>query len=64
MKRKELKAIAAKIAKAELLIKNSTDKKIISKAENDIIMLCGEVFSLEDMTVVDEMVQEILEKNS
>lgn len=62
MKRKELKALAKKIAKVELKIQNSEDPKEIRKAQEEMMELCGSVESLEDMTEIDEMVQEILEK--
>lgn len=64
MKRKELKALAAKIAKAEQIIQNSDDAKAIKKAELEIVTLSGHVNSIEDMVAIDEMVQEILEKKS
>ena len=39
MKTKELKNIAKKIAKYELIIKNSQDKKAIADAEREIMLL-------------------------
>lgn len=60
MKRKELKRIAEKIAKAEYIIQTSSDLKAIAKAEQDIISLSGSVDDIEDMLVVDELVQELL----
>ena len=62
MKKKELKRIAEKIAKAEYIIQASTDKKAVKKAEQDIMELSGSVHDLEDMAAVDELVQEILSK--
>ena len=64
MKKKELKALAQKIAKAEYIIQNSEDKKAVVKAEQEIIDLSGRVDTLEDMVIIDELVQEILKKNS
>ena len=64
MKRKELKILAQKIANAELIIRNSEDKKAVEKAKNDIIELSGKAMSLEDMLVIDEMVQEILSQKT
>ena len=60
MKRKELKRIAEKIAKAEYIIQTSSDLKAIAKAEQDIISLSGSVDDIEDILVVDELVQELL----
>ena len=64
MKKKELKNLAQKIAKAESLIQTSDDPKIISRAEQEIMELSGRVDSIEDMVIIDEMVQDLLEKNS
>ena len=60
MKRKELKNLAQKIAKAEKIIQTSDDPKAIKKAEQEIMMLSGQVDSLADMTAIDELVQGIL----
>lgn len=62
MKAKELKNIAKKIAKCELIIQNSTDKKAIRDAQDEIMILSGSVDRIEDMVAIDEYVQEILEK--
>ena len=64
MKKKELKNIAQKIAKAEMIIQNSDDPKVVAKAEQQIIELSGMAKTIEDMCAIDEMVQEILEKNT
>lgn len=64
MKKKELKSLAQKIAKAERIIQTTDDPKARSKAEREIMELSGHVDSIEDMVIIDEMVQEILEKNS
>lgn len=64
MKKKELKNLAQKIAKAERVIQSidsTTAEK--SKAEQEIMTLSSHVDKLEDMIIIDEMVQEILEKN-
>ena len=63
MKRKELKNLAAKIAKCERIIQTSDDKKAIRQAEDEIMELSGRVMSLEDMIAIDELVMEMLEKN-
>ena len=63
MKKKELKNLAAKIAKCEKIIQTSDDKKAVKRAEDEIMKLSSCVDSLEDMTTIDELVMEILEKN-
>lgn len=63
MKKKELKNLAAKIAKCEKIIQTSDDKKAVKRAEDEIMKLSSCVDSLEDMTAIDELVMEILEKN-
>ena len=63
MKKKELKNLAAKIAKCERIIQTSEDKKAVKRAEDEIMKLSSCVDSLEDMIAVDEIVMEILEKN-
>ena len=60
MKRKELKNIAKKIAKAELIIQTSDDAKAIARAQQEILELAGQAESIDDMTIIDEMVQELL----
>ena len=63
MKKKEQKALAQKIAKYELIIQTSQDKKQVRDAQDKIIELSGKVESLDDIAAIDEMVQEILEKH-
>ena len=60
MKKKELKNLAKKIAEADYLIQNSDDAKAIAKAQDSILELSGRAMSLEDMTIIDELVQDIL----
>ena len=60
MKNKERKNLANKIAKAEWIIRNSNDPQEVKKAEAEIFNLSSHVDKLEDMTIIDEMVQEIL----
>lgn len=62
MKKKELKSLAVKIAKAESIIQNSDDPKAVADAQNQILELSGRAVTIEDMLAIDEMVQEILEK--
>lgn len=63
MKKKEQKALAQKIAKYELIVQTSDDKKRIREAQDKIIELSGKVETLDDIAAIDEMVQEILEKH-
>ena len=64
MKKKELKNLAQKIAKAERIVQTSDDPKVVKKAEQEIMELSGHVESIEDMVIIDEMVQDLLNKNS
>ena len=64
MKKKELKALAKRIADAELIIQNSSDSKEISKAQNTIMELTSKVHSVEDLMTIDELVQEILSQKT
>lgn len=65
MKRKEIQNLAKKIVQQENILsnENSTPKEK-KRAEQEIIKLCAQVDSLEDMMLVDELVQEMLSKNS
>ena len=63
MKKKEQKALAQKIAKYELIIQTSTDKKQVRDAQDKILELSGKVETLDDIAAIDEMIQEILEKH-
>lgn len=60
MTKKELKKIAQQIAKLEQECNNL--EADTSMLHEQIINLCSKVTSIEEMTLVDEMVQEILEK--
>ena len=63
MRKKALKALAQKIAIQEKILKETTDKQKINSAQNEIIMLTNQVENIEDLFTLDEMLQEILEKN-
>lgn len=63
MKKKEQKALAQKIAKYELIVQTSTDKKRVRDAQDKIMELSGKVETFDDIAAIDEMVQEILEKH-
>ena len=60
MSRKELKKIAQQIAKLEMACADPNND--IESLHNQIFDLCSKVTSLEDMTAIDEMVQDILQK--
>lgn len=60
MKRKDLKAIATQIAKAEKTIQISKDKLMVEKAKQEILELSSKIDSMNDFFVLDELVQEIL----
>mgnify|MGYP003295019677 CR=1 FL=1 len=63
MKQKELKNMAKKIAKAELVIRDSNDPEAIKRAESEIMKLSGHVDRLEDMVIIDDLVQEALQNS-
>jgi ribosomal protein L17 len=64
MRKKELRELAKKIAVQERIIQESSDQKAINRAMEAIVTLSSKVSSLSDITIVDEMVQDILkEKN-
>ena len=60
MKRKELKNLAKKIAQAEHIIQTSDNQDEIQRAQMKIMTLSSHVDSLDDITIIDEMVQELL----
>ena len=64
MKRKEKRQLAEKIAKYERIVQNSTDKKEIKEAQNKIIELSSHVETIEDITDIDEIVQDLLKQNT
>lgn len=63
MKKKEMKNLAAKIAKYERIIMLDEDPKAVRQAEEEIMRISSSVHSLEDMVAIDELVMEMLEKN-
>ena len=64
MNKKELKGLAKKIANLELKRNKTTDKEELSKINSEIMNLCGKVKSFDDVTILDDLILEILEKNS
>lgn len=63
MKEKDLKNLAEKIAKAELIIQNSNDESVIENAQKLILKLTSQITSIEDMLLLDEKIQKILKKS-
>lgn len=60
MKRKELKNLAKKIAKYELIIQKNENPEEVEKAQMEIMALSGCVSRFEDIILIDELVQDIL----
>ena len=60
MKKKELKNLAEKIAKQEIIIQTSEDSAEIQAAQNEIMRLSSRVHDFQDIDTLDEMIQEIL----
>lgn len=60
MKKKELKNLAEKIAKQEVIIQTSTDSAEVQAAQNEIMRLSSRVHDFQDIDTLDEMIQEIL----
>lgn len=63
MKRKELKNLAQKIAKLENIVQTSDDQKAISRAQDEIMTLSGHIQSIEDMVLLDDLIQELMNKS-
>lgn len=63
MKKKELKNIAMRIAKAEQVLSESADVAAKRQAEEEILALTRKVTNLADICLLDEMIQDILSKS-
>lgn len=63
MKRKELKNLAQKIAKLEKIVQTSENEKEKKRAQDEIMHLSGNITNYEDIFLIDELVQEFLEKS-
>lgn len=61
MKKKEIKNLAKKIAKNELILQTSDNPKEKDRAQAEIITLSSHVHSIEDSILLDEMVQDFLD---
>lgn len=64
MKRKELKNLAKKIAKAEMIMQNSSDAAEIGRAQQEIMDLSSKVSNIEEMIELDDLIQEIILENT
>lgn len=64
MKRKELKNLAEKIAKQEYIIQTSNDNVAVQAAQEEIMRLSSRVHDFQDIDLIDEMVQDLLNKMS
>lgn len=64
MKLKELKRLAEKIADHERVIQTTQDADERKKSEQEILKLSSKVKDMADILTLDELIQEILEKNS
>lgn len=62
MKKKELKNLAEKIAKCEYVVENSKDSAAVQAAQTEIMRLSSKVHDFQDLDILDEMIQEILDK--
>lgn len=63
MKKKDLQALAKKIAKAELCIQNDPDEENVQKAKEEIMKYTSHVTDWQDLDLLDEMIQEILQNS-
>lgn len=64
MKRKELKNFAKQIVEAEKIIKANEDKQKVYQAQQKVMDITNRLDSLDDILLLDELVQEIMDKNS
>ena len=60
MKKKELKNLAEKIAKQEVIIQTSKDSAEIQAAQNEIMRLSSQVHDFQYIDSLDDMIQDIL----
>ena len=64
MKRKELKNFAKQIVEAEKIIEANEDKQKVYQAQQKVMDITNRLNSLDDILLLDELVQEIMNKNS
>ena len=63
MKKKEMKKLAERIAKLESIIEANENHAEVLRAKDEIMSISGALTPF-NMMIIDEIVQEILEKNS
>jgi cysteinyl-tRNA synthetase len=63
MKKKELKRLAQRIADLEQIIQKNEDAYAVKTAKNTIMDLSGRLDDPEDMFYLDEIIQQILDKD-
>lgn len=64
MKQKELKNFAKQIVEAEKIIEANEDKQKVYQAQQKVMDITNRLDSLDDILLLDELVQEIMDKNS
>ena len=64
MKWKELKNFAKQIVEAEKIIEANEDKQKVYQAQQKVMDITNRLDSLDDILLLDELVQEIMDKNS
>lgn len=64
MKQKELKNFAKQIVEAEKIIKANENKQKVYQAQQKVMDITNRLDSLDDILLLDELVQEIMDKNS
>lgn len=62
MKQKELKNLAKKIALIEKKLSITSDKKEQRELQNAIIALSNKIDNMEELFLLDELIQDFLEK--
>lgn len=63
MTKKELKRLATEIAKQEKIIQQTQDSEERYRAEMTVMNLTNRINNGEEMTILDDLIQKILEKN-
>lgn len=61
MTHKQLKKLATKIANAEKIIQENTNQDLVTKAQDEIILLSSQL-GLEDMLYLDDLLRKKLKK--
>lgn len=62
MNKKELKKLAMRIAKLELIVQNTADHEEKNKAQNEIMNLTGHVDDVDELFCLDELIQDYLKQ--